>query len=497
MSTDESVPGTGDRRPPAARSTSSATRTSRSRPRSTGSSPTRSTPAGCCPAPACRPSASSVPRCASTPTRSGRSIGAWPTPATSRAATAPGPTSPTGRRSAAARRRWPASSPRCCAGRPSRVHRRRGGRGDVRRRHRAQAARARSSGSCSPSARTPTPATTPSGSSTRSPGMIEAEGALLDDLPERLDRFHYDLVATTTFHADEAQALRRRPGPGRGDARRARATSSSSTRSPALPAGLAGRPRLRLASAASDNIARDARRSRGRRGVEIVSALIGDADDLELVDRTADLILMSREALARARPARSRARSAIRPWTYEFDPSGLELLRRAIEHVAAEPAARRPPRLTRRDRGARAMRRPMPMLRRCATSTSGATARERYALEPAADRRPRRPRRRPTLAGDPPAGRPDERRPAGRARPAIAGRRDRRRSGSSTRSATCSSPATRRTAGRARWPRPLGDLEDAPRARTPTACSTGSATEFPGARPGAGAARPTGSRSCS
>src|SRR6267142_7199150 len=39
------------------------------------------------------------------------------------------------------------------------------------------------------------------------PGLIEAEGTLLDDLPDRLDRFHYDLVATTTFHADEAQAL--------------------------------------------------------------------------------------------------------------------------------------------------------------------------------------------------------------------------------------------------------------------------------------------------
>src|SRR6267142_6496536 len=39
------------------------------------------------------------------------------------------------------------------------------------------------------------------------PGLIEVEGTLLDDLPERLDRFHYDLVATTTFHADEAQAL--------------------------------------------------------------------------------------------------------------------------------------------------------------------------------------------------------------------------------------------------------------------------------------------------
>src|SRR6478736_415426 len=39
------------------------------------------------------------------------------------------------------------------------------------------------------------------------PGLIEVEGTLLDDLPERLERFHYDLVATTTFHADEAQVL--------------------------------------------------------------------------------------------------------------------------------------------------------------------------------------------------------------------------------------------------------------------------------------------------
>jgi hypothetical protein len=38
-------------------------------------------------------------------------------------------------------------------------------------------------------------------------GSIEAEGTLLDEIPERLERFHYDLVATTTFHADEAQAL--------------------------------------------------------------------------------------------------------------------------------------------------------------------------------------------------------------------------------------------------------------------------------------------------
>src|SRR2546423_3757579 len=45
-------------------------------------------------------------------------------------------------------------------------------------------------------------------------GSIEAEGALPDDVPERLERFHYDLVATTTFHADEALALVHCPAPG-------------------------------------------------------------------------------------------------------------------------------------------------------------------------------------------------------------------------------------------------------------------------------------------
>src|SRR5947208_7854887 len=39
------------------------------------------------------------------------------------------------------------------------------------------------------------------------PEVIDVEGTLLDDLPDRLERFHYDLVATSTFHADEAQAL--------------------------------------------------------------------------------------------------------------------------------------------------------------------------------------------------------------------------------------------------------------------------------------------------
>jgi hypothetical protein len=58
-------------------------------------------------------------------------------------------------------------------------------------------------------------------------------------------------------------------------------------------------------------------------------------EDLELVDRTSDLILMSREALRLGLDQQFGRQERIRRWTYEFDPSGLELLRRAVEHVAA------------------------------------------------------------------------------------------------------------------------------------------------------------------
>jgi DNA-binding transcriptional regulator YhcF (GntR family) len=164
------------------------------------------------------------------------------------------------------------------------------------------------------------------------PGIIEAEGTLLDDLPDRLDRFHYDLVATTTFHADEAQALvhGRMPvvamlvGPGYVELVHEIA---------GLPAG----SRVGLVCASergADNIAETLALS-GTRGVEIVAATVDKPDDLALVDRTSDIILMSREALAAGLEARFSRRERIRPWTYEFDPSGLELVRRAIEHIQA------------------------------------------------------------------------------------------------------------------------------------------------------------------
>ena len=161
-------------------------------------------------------------------------------------------------------------------------------------------------------------------------GAIEVEGTLLDDVPDRLERFHYDLVATTTFHADETQALvhGRVPvvamlvGPGYVELVHEIA---------GLPAG----SRVGLVCASdrgAENIAETLSLS-GTKGVDIVSATIDSADDLEAVDQTADVILMSREALAAGLESRFSRRERIRPWTYEFDPAGLELLRRAIEHV--------------------------------------------------------------------------------------------------------------------------------------------------------------------
>jgi GntR family transcriptional regulator len=162
-------------------------------------------------------------------------------------------------------------------------------------------------------------------------GRIEFEGSLLDELPERLERFHYDLVATTTFHADEAQALvaGRVPvvamlvGPG---------YMEMVHEISALPEG----SRIGVVCATdrgTDNIA-ETLAIAGTKGVEIVSATIDDAERLTLVDRTADVILMSREALAQKLDQKMHRPERIRPWTYEFDPAGLELLRQKVENVA-------------------------------------------------------------------------------------------------------------------------------------------------------------------
>jgi GntR family transcriptional regulator len=163
-------------------------------------------------------------------------------------------------------------------------------------------------------------------------GTIEAEGTLLDDLPERIDRFHYDLVATTTFHADEAQALThgRLPvvamlvGPGYMDLVHEVASLPPGSRVGVVCASERG----------ADNIAETLAYS-GTKGVEIVGATFDSPDDLEIIDRTADLVLLSREAIACGLESRFTRADRIREWSYEFDPSGFELLRRAIDHVHA------------------------------------------------------------------------------------------------------------------------------------------------------------------
>ncbi len=164
------------------------------------------------------------------------------------------------------------------------------------------------------------------------PSVAEADGVVLDDLVERLRAYHYDLVATTAFHADEAQALvagqvpvvAMLVGPGFMD------LVHEVT---ALPAG--SRVGVVCASSqGSDNIAETLRLA-GATGVDIVAATPESSTDLEMIDRTADLVLMSREAVAVGLDDHLQRPERIREWQYEFDPSGLELLRRSIEHVLA------------------------------------------------------------------------------------------------------------------------------------------------------------------
>jgi GntR family transcriptional regulator len=166
---------------------------------------------------------------------------------------------------------------------------------------------------------------------------IEAEGTLLDEIPERLEHFHYDLVATTMFHADEAQALvgGRAPvvamliGPGYLELVHEISEMPDGSRIGVVCAT------ERAAESMTETLS-----IAGTKGVEVISAILGDDARLDLVDRSADLILMSRDALGAGLDARMGRPERIRPWTYEFDPAGLEILRRAIDQVVAR---RHPP----------------------------------------------------------------------------------------------------------------------------------------------------------
>ena len=73
----------------------------------------------------------------------------------------------------------------------------------------------------------------------------------------------------------------------------------------------------------------------GATGVEIVSAVAHTEAEMETVDHDADIVLLSREAMALGLDSRFERPERLREWSYEFDPAGLELLRRAIERVDA------------------------------------------------------------------------------------------------------------------------------------------------------------------
>ena len=90
----------------------------------------------------------------------------------------------------------------------------------------------------------------------------------------------------------------------------------------------------KCASCGAENMAETLALS-GTTGVELLSATTDAERDLDLIDRTADVILLSREAIANGLGERFHRPERVRQWSYEFDPSGLELLRRSIEHVAA------------------------------------------------------------------------------------------------------------------------------------------------------------------
>jgi hypothetical protein len=161
------------------------------------------------------------------------------------------------------------------------------------------------------------------------PGLAEADGALIDGVVERLERHHYDLVATSTFHADETIAL----VAGRAPVVALMAAPSYAElldEIGALPPG--STVGLVCSSTRSTANMADWLASTGG-GTHLIEAVAGDDETIARVDREADLLLLTREALEIGLAPRFGRPDRIREWTYDLDPAGLELLRLAIERV--------------------------------------------------------------------------------------------------------------------------------------------------------------------
>ena len=335
MSIDEFEPADAARRTRPESSTSSATRTSRSRPRSTGSSPTRSTPVGCCPAPGSPPVRELGAALRVNPntiravyrrladagyvtSRHGAGTHVADRPPQRRGAEAlAGIVAEMLRRAAAGRLHAPTRSPRPRSPRPPSGS---GpgalGPGPVRRVHeRRRRLRRRAAGR-----RVPRP-DRGRGHAARRPARPARAVPLRprrdDDVPRRRGPGARPRPACRSWRCSS--------GP---------ATSSSSTRSPALPAGLAGRARLRVGARRGEH-GRDARAVRDH-AASSCSAPTMDADDgprPDRPDRRPDPPV-ARGARERPRPTASPGPSGSARGRTSSTRPGLELLRRAIEHAA-------------------------------------------------------------------------------------------------------------------------------------------------------------------
>lgn len=167
-------------------------------------------------------------------------------------------------------------------------------------------------------------------------GQAVVEGTLLPEIGERLTRFHYDLLATSAFHGDEAMGLVQ-----------GRLPVVAMLATPAyvelvqevaeLPDGavvglVCGSP------SGAANMAQTLRTGGRHESIRLLEAVPTRQEALEAIDREADLVLLSREAQELGLAGRFGRPGRLRNWTYELDPSGLELLRRTIAGVQAERA---------------------------------------------------------------------------------------------------------------------------------------------------------------
>ncbi len=163
-------------------------------------------------------------------------------------------------------------------------------------------------------------------------GEVEVDGVLIDKAADRLARFHFDLVATSTFHADETIALVE----GRAPVIALLAAPSYAEMLDevrALPAGSV----VGLVCANERSTANIAAwiAELGAGEISLLTALLGDDAAMREADRRADLLLLTREALEIGLAEQFGRPDRIREWTYDLDAAGLELLRRSIRRISA------------------------------------------------------------------------------------------------------------------------------------------------------------------